>query len=225
MSESIIYRTPGLVDFETCYRAMSAFTAQRDAEVADEIWSLQHPPVYTLGLAGKPDHILDAGQIPVHKTDRGGQVTYHGPGQLVMYLLLDLRRRKIGIKDYVYLLEQSLIDYLEHAELSAVRKPGAPGVYIGECKIAALGVRVRRGCCYHGLSLNVNMDLDPFRGINPCGYPDLEVTQLANLGKSHDINRVADDLLKYLLKNIVAEPYNVILKEDLNDLLSNHVAA
>ena len=204
---------------------MSAFTAKRDAEVADEIWSLQHPSIYTLGMAGKTDHILDPGQIPVHKTDRGGQVTYHGPGQLVMYLLLDLRRRKIGIKDYVHLLEQSLIDYLDQAGLSATRKPGAPGVYIEDRKIAALGVRVRRGCCYHGLSLNVDMDTSPFRGINPCGYPDLEVVQLADFGKATDINEVADNLLEYLLKNIVAEPYNVIFKEDLSDLLSNHIAA
>ena len=204
---------------------MSRFTAQRQAEAKDEIWSLQHPSIYTLGLAGKEDHILDAGQIPVVKTDRGGQVTYHGPGQLIMYLLLDLRRRKIGIKDYVHLLEQALIDYLEQTGLSATRRAGAPGVYIDDRKIAALGVRVRRGCCYHGLSLNVDMDVNPFKGINPCGYPELEVVQLADFGLTPEINEVADGLLKYLLKNIIAEPYNVIFKQDLADLLPDHVAA
>jgi lipoyl(octanoyl) transferase len=213
------------MDFQASYQAMSAFTTQRDPEVADEIWSLQHPPVYTLGLAGKKEHILDAGQIPVHKTDRGGQVTYHGPGQLVMYLLLDLRRRKISIKDYVYLLEQSLIDYLEQLNLSATRMAGAPGVYIDQRKIAALGVRIRRGCCYHGLAFNIKMDTAPFRGINPCGYPDLEVVQLADFVKSADINKVADDLLIILLRNIIAGPYNIILKQDLTDLLSKHAAA
>jgi lipoyl(octanoyl) transferase len=224
MTESITFRKLGLTDYQTSYKAMSAFTAQRQVGTKDEVWSLQHPSVYTLGLAGKQDHILDAGQIPVVKTDRGGQVTYHGPGQLIMYLLLNLRCRKIGIKDYVYLLEKALIDYLAEAGLSAKRKRGAPGVYIEDCKIAALGIRVRRGCCYHGLSLNVNMDIKPFRGINPCGYPQLEVVQLADFGLTPEMDEVADSLLKHLLSNIISEPYNVIIKQDLADLLPDYTA-
>ena len=225
MSESLTFRKLGLMDYQSSYEAMSTFTTKRETKTRDEIWCLQHPPVYTLGLAGKQEHILDAGQTPVVKTDRGGQVTYHGPGQLVMYLLLDLRRRKIGIKDYVYLLEQSLIDYLERTGLSAARRPGAPGVYIDGKKIAALGIRVRRGCCYHGLALNVNMDIRPFSGINPCGYPELEVVQLADFGLTQEIDEVADGLLGYLLKNIPGEPYNVIFKQGLADLFAGYAAA
>ena len=225
MSESLTFRRLGLVDYQSSYEAMSTFTTKRETNTRDEIWCLQHPPVYTLGLAGKRKHILDAGQTPVVKTDRGGQVTYHGPGQLVMYLLLDLRRRKISIKDYVYLLEQSLIDYLEQAGLSAARRPGAPGVYIDDKKIAALGIRVRRGCCYHGLALNVKMDTAPFRGIDPCGYPELEVVQLADFGLTREIDEVADGLLKYLLKNIPGGPYNVVVKQGLADLCAGYAAA
>lgn len=218
MMETIIVRKLGLLDYQTSYQAMSSFTTARSSLATDEIWCLQHPPVYTLGLAGRQEHILDAGQIPVVKTDRGGQVTYHGPGQLIIYLLLDLRRRKIGIKDYVHILEQSLIDYLDQAGLSAERRPGAPGVYIDGRKIAALGIRVRRGCCYHGLALNVNMDISPFKGINPCGYPELEVVQLADLLPITTLTEVTDGLLEYLLRNIVAEPYNAVFKHDLADI-------
>jgi len=213
------------MDYQTSYQAMSAFTTQRDSSVADEIWCLQHKPVYTLGLAGKPEHILDAGEIPVIKTDRGGQVTYHGPGQAVVYLLLDLRRRKMGIKDYVYLLEQSVIEYLEQAGLSAARRAGAPGVYIDGRKIAALGIRVRRGCCYHGLAINVNMDIKPFKGINPCGYADLEVVQMADFGPAPVMTALFEDLLKILLKNIIGEPYNLVRKHDLAGLLPDHTVA
>ena len=225
MMETIIVRRLGLVDYQTSYQAMSSFTTARPSSATDEIWCLQHPPVYTLGLAGRQEHILDTGQIPVVKTDRGGQVTYHGPGQLIVYLLLDLRRRKIGIKDYVHLLEQSLFDYLQQAGLSAARRPGAPGVYIDDRKIAALGICVRRGCCYHGLALNVNMDISPFKGINPCGYPELEVVQLAELLPIVDLDKVTDNLLKYLLRNIVGEPYNVVFKQDLADIYTGHAAA
>ncbi len=225
MSETVILRRLGLVDYQTSYQAMSTFTTQRDSAVADEIWCLQHPAVYTLGLAGKPEHILDAGKIPVIKTDRGGQVTYHGPGQLVVYLLLDLRRRKIGIKDYVYLLEQSVIEYLEHAGLSAARQAGAPGVYINGRKIAALGIRVRKGCCYHGLAVNVNMDINPFKGINPCGYAGLEVTQLSDYGPVPTMAELIEGLLKLLLRNIIAGPYNLVCKQDLAGLLPDHAVA
>jgi lipoyl(octanoyl) transferase len=225
MSESVIFRLLGLCDYETTFQAMSDFTSERLENAVDEIWSLQHPSVYTLGLAGKKEHILNSGQIPVIKTDRGGQVTYHGPGQLVIYLLLDLRRRKMGIKDFVNHLEQALIDYLKHLGLSASRKPGAPGVYIEDKKIAALGIRVRKGCCYHGLSLNVDMDVNPFNGINPCGYPNLEVTQLVDFGIKLTVDEVVDGLLKFLLSNIYTDTYNITNKHDLRDLLANHVAA
>jgi lipoyl(octanoyl) transferase len=225
MSGSVIFRRLGLCDYETTFQAMSDFTSERLEHSDDEIWSLQHPSVYTLGLAGKKEHILNAGQIPVINTDRGGQVTYHGPGQIVLYLLLDLRRRKMGIKDFVNHLEQALIDYLKHLGLSASRQPGAPGVYIEDKKIAALGIRVRKGCCYHGLSLNVDMDVEPFTGINPCGYPNLQVTQLVDFGLKLATDEVVDGLLKFLLSNIYAEPYNVINKQSLEDLLPNHVAA
>lgn len=224
MMETVVIRKLGLTDYQVSYQAMSSFTAVRSLSAVDEIWCLQHPPVYTLGLAGRREHILDAGQIPVVNSDRGGQVTYHGPGQLVIYLLLDLRRRKIGIKDYVHLLEQSLIDYLRHIGLSAARRVGAPGVYIDGRKIAALGIRVRRGCCYHGLALNVNMDIRPFQGINPCGYPELEVVQLIDFRQT-TLAEVADGLLKYLLRNIVGGPYNVTFKQDLADIYTGYAVA
>ncbi len=220
MSESITLRKLGLVDYLTSYQAMSTFTTRRGTEAPDEIWCLQHPPVYTLGLAGKQEHILDAGDTPVIATDRGGQVTYHGPGQLIMYLLLDLRRRKTGIKDYVYLLEQSIIDYLGPYDVPAARRPGAPGVYIDGRKIAALGIRVRRGCSYHGLAFNVNMDTGPFNGINPCGYADLEVVQLADFCPSPELDTVAKGLLQNLLRNIIGGPCNIVTKHNLDDLIS-----
>jgi lipoyl(octanoyl) transferase len=225
MSETINYRKLGMLDYQQSYKAMSMFSAKRQADSKDEIWCLQHSPVYTLGMAGKESHVIDAGQIPVIKTDRGGQVTYHGPGQLVMYLLFDLRRKKIGIKDYVHVLEQAVIDYLGQTGLKAMRRPGAPGVYIDDSKIAALGVRVRRGCCYHGLALNVDMDLAPFQGINPCGYAGLEVTQLADFNIRLDINDVGESLLKYLLKYLASETYNIEVKSDLTDLHLNDLEA
>ena len=225
MKQTLTLRKLGLVDYHASYGAMSRFTSGRGADTDDEIWCLQHPPVYTLGLAGKHEHILDAGKIPVIRTDRGGQVTYHGPGQLLIYLLLDLRRRKIGIKDYVYLLEQSLIEYLANLGLAAARRQGAPGVYVDGRKIAALGIRVRKGCCYHGLALNINMDTSPFKGINPCGYADLEVVQLSDLGVRLTMDEICDGLIKILLVNVGAENYSVISKHSLADLNENFVAA
>jgi len=174
-------REPGLVEYEPTWHAMREFSSMRDAQSADEIWYLQHPPVYTLGLNGKPEHILDAGTIPVVNVDRGGQVTYHGPGQLVVYLLLDLQRRNLGVKQFVALIEQVLIDTLAEYAIAGERKAGAPGIYVANSKIAALGLRIRRGCSYHGLALNINMDLAPFTRINPCGHADMRVTQIADL--------------------------------------------
>lgn len=159
---------------------MVRFTRGRNAHTQDEIWCLQHAPVFTLGLAGKEEHILHAGDITVIRTDRGGQVTYHGPGQLIVYLMLDLARCGLTVKRYVYLLEEALISMCRALDMEAERRYGAPGVYVAGKKIAALGIRVKHGCSYHGLALNVDMDLAPFRRINPCGYPGLEVTQLAH---------------------------------------------
>jgi lipoyl(octanoyl) transferase len=161
---------------------MRTFTAARTAATQDELWLLEHPPVYTLGQAGKPEHLLRDTGIPVVRTDRGGQVTYHGPGQVVAYVLLDLRRRGLTVKRLVWLLEQVVIDLLAAHEIAGERRAGAPGVYVAGAKVAALGLRVRGGCTYHGLALNVDMDLAPFRDINPCGYEGLPVTQLADLG-------------------------------------------
>jgi lipoyl(octanoyl) transferase len=174
-------RTLGRQDYATVWRAMQAFTDSRDADSGDELWLVEHPPVFTVGLNGKPEHLLDPGDIPVIAVDRGGQVTYHGPGQIVAYPLLDLRRLGMGPRQLVMMLEQAVIDLLADFEISAEGRRDAPGVYVEGAKIAALGLRVRRGCCYHGLSFNVAMDLEPFTRINPCGYPGLAVTQLADL--------------------------------------------
>ena len=198
----IAVRRPGLMDYLESWRQMQAFTERRNPLTPDEVWLLQHPPVYTLGLGGKPEHILDAGATPVVKCDRGGQVTYHGPGQLVVYLLLDLKRLNLGVKALVKQTEQALIDLLADYGIEAQRRAGAPGVYAGAAKIAALGFRVRRGCCYHGLALNVDMDLAPFRRINPCGYAGLEVTQLKDCGVNDDVATVGEALLPHLLQTL-----------------------
>lgn len=170
-----------MVDYEPTWRAMQQFTAQRGADTEDEIWLCQHPPVFTLGLAGKPEHLLKDIGVPVVNIDRGGQITYHGPGQLVTYLLLDLKRRNLGVRALVRRIEQALIDLLAAYAISAERLPGAPGVYVEGAKIAALGLRIKNGCCFHGLSLNVDMDLSPYAAINPCGYAGMPVTQISEL--------------------------------------------
>ncbi len=197
-----VVRRLGRVDYRPTWRKMQAFTERRDDATADEIWLLEHPPVYTLGMAGDPSHVLAAGDIPVVKIDRGGQVTYHGPGQLVVYPLLDLRRLKLGVRDLVSLLEQAVIDCVASYGIAAAARHDAPGVYVEDRKLAALGLRIRRGCSFHGLALNVAMDLSPFAGINPCGFEGLEVTQLADLGAPTDLERVADDLLAVLLPHL-----------------------
>lgn len=182
MSEqSLLVCNLGLADYHTTWQRMSDFTEQRDAASQDQVWLVEHPPVFTLGQAGKREHLLNPGDIPVVPCDRGGQVTYHGPGQVVAYPLLDLRRSKLGVRELVNTLEESLIRTLAHFDIEGVRRDGAPGVYVGEAKIAALGLRVRRGCSFHGISLNWNMDLEPFQRINPCGYAGLQVTQMADL--------------------------------------------
>mgnify|MGYP000669287083 CR=1 FL=1 len=175
-------RELGLADYAGVYAQMQAFNATRTPATGDEIWLVEHSPVFTQGQAGKAEHLLDPGEIPVIATDRGGQVTYHGPGQIVVYPLLDLKRLGIGPKSLVHGIEQVTIDWLAAQGIAAARRERAPGVYVGGRKIASLGIRIRRGCCYHGLSLNVAMDLAPFARINPCGYAGLAMTQLRDLG-------------------------------------------
>jgi lipoyl(octanoyl) transferase len=178
----VIVKQLGLVEYEPTWRAMQAFTDARTDETPDEIWLLEHPPVFTQGQAGKPEHVLQVTNIPIVPIDRGGQVTYHGPGQLVAYLMIDLRRRKLGVRELVRRIEQAIIDLLAERGITAYGKVDAPGVYVDEAKIASLGLRIRNGCSYHGLALNVDMDLTPFSYINPCGYVGLAVTQLKDFG-------------------------------------------
>jgi len=194
----------GLRDYESVWREMQDFTARRNADTADEIWLLEHPPVFTLGLNGKREHLLSPGDIPIVKCDRGGQVTYHGPGQLIAYLLLDLKRRGLGVKEMVRRMEQVVIDLLGDYGIEGQRRVGAPGIYVNGKKIAALGLRVRRGCSYHGLSLNVDMDLEPFSRINPCGYEGLETTQLCGLHADIDPDGITEALLLQLQKHFPA---------------------
>lgn len=198
----MIVRRLGLVDYEPTWRAMQAFTAERTAETEDELWLLQHPPVFTLGLAGQASHLLRDIGVPVVKIDRGGQITYHGPGQWVVYLLLDLRRRQLKVRDLVNRMEQAAIDLLAQYGVEGSRREGAPGVYVGAAKIAALGLRVKNGCSYHGLAFNVAMDLAPFAAINPCGYEGLAVTQLADLVPGCDMAEAGERLLEHLRKNL-----------------------
>ena len=172
----------GLVEYEPTWHAMQRFTRTRTAETADELWLVEHPPVFTLGLAGKPEHLLRETGIPLVKIDRGGQITYHGPGQAVAYLLVDLARRDIKVRELVSLIEQAILDLLRSYNIDGHLRDGAPGVYVADAKIAALGLKIANGCSYHGLSLNSNMDLTPYSAINPCGYPGLESAQLKDFG-------------------------------------------
>ena len=192
----------GRVDYQATWRAMQEFTAQRDADTPDEIWLLEHPPLFTLGQAGKREHILQETDIPIIPIDRGGQVTYHGPGQVIAYVLLDLKRRGYGVRELVQRLEQAVIDLLAAYGIAADRRAQAPGVYVAERKIAALGLRIKRGMSYHGLALNVDMDLAPYRYINPCGYEGLEVTQLRALGVEENPEAVARQLAAQLLSKL-----------------------
>lgn len=198
----LIVRQLGLVDYEPTWRRMQQFTAERSDATPDELWWLQHPPVFTVGLNGKPEHLLDTGTIPVVNIDRGGQVTYHGPGQLVGYTLLDIARLKLGVHDLVRSIEQSIIDLLEDQGVSAIARRDAPGVYVDGAKIAALGLRVKRGRTYHGMALNVDMDLAPFARINPCGYEGMKVTQLKDLGVSLPLETVAEQLQAHLCRRL-----------------------
>ena len=196
-------RELGVQVYEPVWHAMQDFTNQRTADTADELWLVQHPPVFTQGQAGKAEHLLLPGDIPVVQVDRGGQVTYHGPGQLVAYPLVDVRRLGLGVRELVSRIEQSLIDLLASYGVSAEARADAPGVYVDGAKIASLGLRIRRGCSFHGLALNVDMDLQPFQRINPCGYAGLAMTQLADhVAGPLDMNEVSARLREQLVKHL-----------------------
>jgi lipoyl(octanoyl) transferase len=197
----------GMVDYQPTWDAMREFSLRRTSASPDQVWLLQHPPVYTLGLAARPQHLprQDNG-VPIIKIDRGGQITYHGPGQLVAYLLLDLRRLKLNVRQLVRCMEQAVIDLLGEYRVVAQGRIEAPGVYVGDAKIAALGLRVRNGCCYHGVALNVDMDLAPFRAIDPCGYPGLRVTQAREHGIDDSLDTLGEKLVQHLLPRLHMRP-------------------
>jgi lipoyl(octanoyl) transferase len=194
-----LLRWLGRAEYEPTWRAMQAFTEQRGPATPDEIWFLEHPPVFTLGMNAAREHVLAPGDIPLVQIDRGGQVTYHGPGQLVVYPLLDIRRRGLGVRQLVMALENGIIALLASWNIAAVGRRDAPGIYVAGRKLASIGLRIRRGCSYHGLAFNVAMDLEPFRRINPCGYHGLEVTDLRTLGVSLELRNVAELLAPHLL--------------------------
>ncbi|MDZ7662025.1 lipoyl(octanoyl) transferase LipB [Thiohalophilus sp.] len=197
-----LIRQRGLCEYEPIWHEMQAITRQRTNTTPDEIWLLQHPPVFTLGRNAKPEHLLDPGEIPVIPIDRGGQVTYHGPGQLMVYTLADLKRLGLGIREFVTRLEQAVIDLLADYHLEARGRRDAPGVYVEGAKIAALGLRVKQGCTYHGLALNIDMDLSPFARINPCGYAGMAVTQMRDLGVTDSLETISDRFVAHLLSNL-----------------------
>jgi lipoyl(octanoyl) transferase len=205
-SQLLVRRGAGLQPYEPIWRAMQAFTDARTADTPDELWVVEHEPVFTLGQAGKWEHVLVPGDIPVVPVDRGGQVTYHGPGQIVAYPLIDLRRAGIGVREFVQRIEQAIIDTLAEWNIVAARKDGAPGVYVAGAKVAALGLRVRRGCTFHGLAFNVNMDLEPFHRINPCGFQGLQVTQVLDLGGPSRLGEVESVLVAELARQLRLEP-------------------
>ena len=201
-TEVIVVRTLGLQEYEPLWRAMQQFTDTRTADTPDEIWFTEHPPVFTLGLNANRDHLLAPGEIPVIQVDRGGQVTYHGPGQLMIYPLIDLKRGRLGVRSLVTALEQTVVGLCAEFEIEACSRNDAPGVYVQDRKIASVGLRVRRGASYHGMALNIDLDLEPFSRINPCGFSDLEVTDLTTVGVTADRGeiqaRIQDNLLRHL---------------------------
>ena len=210
LSPTITVRSLGLQDYEPLWRAMQRFTDTRTPETADEIWFTEHPPVFTLGLNASREHLLETGDIPVVQIDRGGQVTYHGPGMLMVYPLIDLKRLGLGVRDLVTALEQSVVDLAGGYGIEARAKPDAPGVYVADTKFASVGLRIRRGASYHGMALNVRVDLEPFLRINPCGYAGLEMTDLATLGGDSDLDTVRDKLLPHFLRHLHLEDANLV---------------
>jgi len=207
---SVHLRSLGLVEYQPTWEAMKKFTAERDTTTRDEIWLVQHPATYTQGLAGKPEHLLNPTYIPVIRIDRGGQITYHGPGQIVAYLLLDLRRWKINVRELVRLMEQAVIDLLGEYGVAAVGREDAPGVYVNDAKIASLGLKIKHGCCYHGLALNVDMNLAPFANINPCGHAGLRVTQCRELGINAGISELQAELAQNLVHGLQQHLISVV---------------
>jgi len=206
MSDVPSIRRLGLAPYEPVWRAMQRFTDERGPTTPDEIWFVEHPPVFTLGLNASREHLLSPGDIPVVQIDRGGQVTYHGPGQLMIYPLLNLRRLKLGVRDLVVALENAVIDYAAELGITASGSRSAPGVYVGGAKLASIGLRIRRGACYHGMALNVSLDPRPFERINVCGFKDLRVTRLADLGVGADVESVAQELTPHLLRRLGYAP-------------------
>ena len=201
-SNTVIVKNLGLQEYQPIWSAMQDFTLQRNADSYDEIWLLEHQSVFTVGRNGQPEHILETSHIPIINIDRGGQITYHGPGQLVIYLMLDIKRRHLGVRKLITLIEQSIIDTLRDYQINAYAKKEAPGVYIDDSKIAALGLRIKKGCTFHGLSLNIAMDLSPFKQINPCGYKNLKIVQLSDYIHDIKLSQVQQKMITYLVKNI-----------------------
>ncbi|MEZ5697778.1 MAG: lipoyl(octanoyl) transferase LipB [Nitrosomonas sp.] len=206
LSHRFIIRQLGTVNYQSAWQSMKDFTDKRTSQTVDEIWLLQHPAVYTQGIAGKPEHLLVSNELPVIKSDRGGQITYHGPGQLIAYLLLDIRRLKLGVRELVRRMENAVIALLDEYHVKAHGRVDAPGVYVGNAKIASLGLKIKRNFCYHGVALNIDMDLRPFSAINPCGYAGLQVTQTKDLGIADGLEvlglKLSDHLQKELVVNI-----------------------
>ncbi len=215
---NLLVRQLGLQPYQPVWDAMERFTAERGESGTDELWLVEHPPVYTLGQAGKPEHLLNPAGIEVIRCNRGGQITYHGPGQIVAYPLLDIRRLGIGVRELVHRIEQAIIDTCAHWQIVAERRVGAPGVYVGDAKIAALGLRVRHGCSFHGLAFNVNMDLTPYHGINPCGFAGLQVTQMLELTEHASMQAVSEVLVKELAKQLGLQ---AVLQSELPTALTN----
>lgn len=200
MDNPLVIRRLGRQDYLPVWQAMHQFTDQRDEQTADEIWLVEHHPVFTQGQAGKAEHLLNPGNIPVVQSDRGGQVTYHGPGQLVAYVLINLRRKKLGVRELVTRIEQLVIDTLKTYHIDSAARPDAPGVYVDGKKICSLGLRIRKGCSFHGLALNVNMDLSPFLDINPCGYQGMEMVQVYDLGGPHNLPEIEQQMIQELVR-------------------------
>lgn len=202
MGDAVIVRWLGKQPYQPCWEKMQAFTQARNESTLDEIWLLEHFPVFTQGQNGKPEHVLNAGDIPIVQTDRGGQVTYHGPGQLMVYTLVDLKRKKLNVRQLVTLLEQSIIDLLAEHRITAYAKADAPGIYVNDAKIGSIGLRIRKGCSYHGIAFNVALDLEPFTRINPCGFTALKMAQFSTLGGLSDTQQTGTALIKHLAANL-----------------------
>jgi lipoyl(octanoyl) transferase len=221
-NKNLQIRWLGRQDYLACWQAMQTFTHQRHHHTLDEIWLCEHYPVYTQGQNGKPEHVLNPGQIPVVQTDRGGQITYHGPGQLMIYTLIDIKRLSMNVRRFVSALEQSIIDLLYQYQINAHAKREAPGVYIEDKKICSIGLRIRKGCSYHGIAFNIAMDVTPFNGINPCGFTQLQMTQFSELGGLTDLLETGKQLVHYLMKNLMYTHSNFIV-EDTDGIKSSTI--